>query len=152
MPDGQPISRMYELKISSLKRTFQSHPTEAEKHFEKEIAAVIADEARATFVKQRIFYITDQVGFIADFYFQKFKTVVEIDGSHHGEIAERDQWRSGLLKDHGGISVLRFSNKEILTNTSGVFNQVVRFLGEQEKATPSHRKYLRQVYSHFFDA
>ena len=59
--------------------------------------------------------------YIADFYCRKAKLVIEIDGSQHfmKDGAAHDYRRTVFMKQFG-ILVLRFMNKEILTNLSGV--------------------------------
>ncbi|MFA6949639.1 MAG: DUF559 domain-containing protein [Lentimicrobiaceae bacterium] len=53
---------------------------------------------------------------MADFYCYEKKLVVEVDGSVHdtSEAKERDEARTHEL-ENVGITVLRFSNEEILT-------------------------------------
>ncbi len=68
------------------------------------------------------FYRQYAIGqYIADFYCRKAKLVIELDGSQHfmeaGE--EHDQKRTGFMEKFG-IQVLRFTNKEILSNLYGV--------------------------------
>ncbi len=59
--------------------------------------------------------------YIADFYCRKAKLVIELDGSQHfmKDGAAHDCQRTAFMKQFG-IFVLRFMNKEILTNLSGV--------------------------------
>lgn len=59
--------------------------------------------------------------YIVDFFCFSSKLVVELDGSQHGtaEGKEYDFHRDEFLKAHG-LTVLRFSNKEFLTNQDGV--------------------------------
>lgn len=148
--DGEPISERY-IKIVEFRRgQLTRNPTKAEQHFEKHVASLIADETRTFYRSQKVFYIIDGFAFIADFYFPKFRTVVEIDGASHRktENIERDKWRDEVLFRTGKISVVRFTNKEVLSDIYGTFNRCVRFLSEREHATPSYRKILRRVYEH----
>lgn len=59
--------------------------------------------------------------YIADFYCRKAKLVIEFDGSQHfmKDGVAHDCRRTAFMKQFG-ILVLRFMNKEILTNLSGV--------------------------------
>lgn len=59
--------------------------------------------------------------YIADFYCRKAKLVIELDGSQHfmKDGVVHDCRRTAFMKQFG-ILVLRFMNKEILTNLSGV--------------------------------
>jgi len=63
--------------------------------------------------------------FIADFYCPKLKLVIEVDGSIH-EITENhdhDIGRSEFMNDFG-ISVIRFTNEQILNDLDGTVIQI----------------------------
>ncbi len=53
--------------------------------------------------------------YILDYYCHKLKLVIEVDGSIHyiDTVKENDQQRQTLL-EQDGLSVLRFSNKQVL--------------------------------------
>ncbi len=59
--------------------------------------------------------------YILDFYSAKAKLVLELDGGQHNtdEGIAKDKKRDTYLKEHG-LEVLRFSDIEVLQNTSGV--------------------------------
>jgi very-short-patch-repair endonuclease len=63
--------------------------------------------------------------FIADFYCPKLKLVIEVDGSIHeiSEYGEHDIGRSDILNDFG-ITVVRFTNDQVLNNLDGTINQI----------------------------
>jgi very-short-patch-repair endonuclease len=63
--------------------------------------------------------------FIADFYCPKLKLVIEVDGSIHGisEYGEHDIGRSDILNDFG-ITIVRFTNDQVLNNPDGTINQI----------------------------
>lgn len=147
--DGERISTKYQTDLNHFRRQLVKKQTPAEKFFEENIAKLVREEAQTYYIPQRIFYITDGVAFITDFYFKKFKVVVEVDGPRHfyGRDKERDEWRDRLLLDHAGVSVVRFSNNAVLKRRNDVFSQTVRFLATTKNATPSHQKFLRKVYS-----
>ena len=65
------------------------------------------------------------LSFIADFYCYEKKLVVEVDGSVHdtSEAKERDEARTHEL-ENVGITVLRFSNEEILTKIDEVLSEI----------------------------
>ena len=65
------------------------------------------------------------LSFIADFYCYEKKLVVEVDGSVHdmSEAKERDEARTHELENFG-ITVLRFSNEEILTKIDEVLSEI----------------------------
>ncbi len=59
--------------------------------------------------------------YILDFFSAKAKLVLELDGGQHNtdEGIVKDKKRDTYLKEHG-LEVLRFSDIEVLQNTSGV--------------------------------
>ena len=58
---------------------------------------------------------------IADFYCRQAKLVIELDGSQHFmEAGEAYDQRRTAYMERFGIQVLRFTNKEILSNLYGV--------------------------------
>lgn len=63
--------------------------------------------------------------YIVDFYCEKAKLVVEVDGSQHYEpegIAY-DQKRTEILEEHG-LQVIRFSNREVNREFRGVCEHI----------------------------
>jgi very-short-patch-repair endonuclease len=63
--------------------------------------------------------------FIVDFYCVKIKLVIEVDGNIH-EIPENkvyDIGRSQILNDFG-ITVIRYSNKQIITDIESTINEI----------------------------
>ena len=63
--------------------------------------------------------------FVVDFYCAKIKLVIEVDGSIH-EIPEyeaHDIGRSDMLDDFG-ITVIRFTNEQILEEIDSTINQI----------------------------
>ena len=64
--------------------------------------------------------------FITDFFCLEARLMIELDGSQHGEEAERraDQYRTKLL-EREGYRVLRFWNEEVLDNIDGVRETIV---------------------------
>ena len=68
-------------------------------------------------------------GYIADFYCAQPKLVIELDGSQHGETAaeQRDAARDAWLRQQG-ITVLRYTNRDIQENFEGVCGDVLRHL------------------------
>jgi len=61
--------------------------------------------------------------FIADFYCHAIKLVIEVDGGIHDteDNKDYDQNRTDELKNYG-ITVIRFSNEEVLKNSVDVKN------------------------------
>jgi very-short-patch-repair endonuclease len=63
--------------------------------------------------------------FVLDFYLPSHHLVVELDGAGHEEQRERDAERTAWLTAYG-YRVLRFGNEEVLSNLSGVLEQIRR--------------------------
>lgn len=76
-------------------------------------------------------------GYIADFYCPEYKLVIELDGDSHyqddsGNYDQaRDEFMQGL-----GLSVLRFSNRDITENLSGVLTVICASLGGGTPSRP----------------
>ncbi len=64
-------------------------------------------------------------GYIADFYCHEYKLVIELDGCQHfTEIGmKKDAQRTARLNELG-IHVLRFDNRQVLTETGAVLQMV----------------------------
>ena len=70
--------------------------------------------------------------FIMDFYCASAKLAIELDGSQHYEEAgmTRDAERTAFLEG-SGISVLRFSNTDVMKNLRGVCEQIDRVVKQR---------------------
>ena len=68
--------------------------------------------------------------YIVDFYVAETKTVIELDGLQHGEPehAEKDAVRDADLASWG-ITVLRYSNRDIKRNFTAVTEDILAHLG-----------------------
>jgi very-short-patch-repair endonuclease len=62
--------------------------------------------------------------YIVDFVCLEARLVVEIDGGQHSE-SKRDAVRDEWLRSQG-FTVLRFWNNDVLSNTSGVLEQIAQ--------------------------
>ena len=99
-------------KMVPLARELRRNMTREEKHLWYDFL----QKHPARFCRQKI------IGkYILDFYSASEKLAIEIDGSHHYKTDKlaKDSKRTYYLNEYG-ISVIRFSNKEIWTNFSGV--------------------------------
>ena len=72
--------------------------------------------------------------FIVDFFCNKLKLVIELDGYTHTfeEIAEKDALKQERLKEFG-ITVLRFCDEDVMKNTDGVLQVIRCFIVDYEK-------------------
>lgn len=110
----------YNKKLKSRSRELRSSMTDAE--------VVLWTKVRRKQLFGLHFYRQKPIGnYIVDFYCPKAQLVIEVDGGQHykPEGAFRDSVRDSFLK-HLGLSVLRFSNRDVLYNMDGVFATIVR--------------------------
>jgi very-short-patch-repair endonuclease len=68
-------------------------------------------------------------GYIADFYCPKAKLVIEVDGAQHFEsdALEYDRVREEYLRNIG-LTVLRFTNLDVMENIDGVVEVIVKYV------------------------
>ncbi|GAT64027.1 endonuclease domain-containing protein [Paludibacter jiangxiensis] len=74
--------------------------------------------------------------FVADFYCHKFKLVIEIDGGIHEYQQAYDDGRTAEL-EKWGLTVIRFTNEEVLNDIEKVVDSIKRYLGVAKLATPN---------------
>ena len=65
-------------------------------------------------------------GFIADFYCDELKLVVEIDGGIHEKQKDYDKERDKIIETHG-VKVVRFSNSDIVRYLDSVVNTILSY-------------------------
>ncbi|HEX2967284.1 MAG TPA: endonuclease domain-containing protein [Syntrophorhabdaceae bacterium] len=67
--------------------------------------------------------------YIVDFVCLQNKFIIELDGGQHAmpDHSSRDQERAHWLEKEG-YTIIRFWNNDVLTNTSGVLESLVRLL------------------------
>ncbi len=72
------------------------------------------------------------LNFIVDFYCAKARLVVELDGSQHfeQEHKKKDKVRDDALAALG-LYVLRFDNRQVLTETDSVVNVIYEVVGKR---------------------
>ncbi len=68
--------------------------------------------------------------YILDFYCHECKLVVELDGAIHDTVTNRqyDEARTLVLNEYN-ITVIRFTNKEVMNNVEKVLEKISEFLG-----------------------
>lgn len=80
-------------------------------------------------------FVTNPIiyGFIPDFYFHRARLVVEVDGSVHDlpHVKENDRRKDEVFKA-GGLTVLRFTNKEIMGNLGFVVKTICEKAGHKK--------------------
>ena len=79
--------------------------------------------------------------YIVDFYCAEKKTVIEIDGEqHYTEQGRKDDAERTAYLNSRRLTVLRYSNHEVKTNLSGVFNDIYSRL-KGDKVVPQDSKF-----------
>ena len=111
----------YNKKLVHIARVLRRNMTKEEKHIWYD------------FFKKLPFTVKRQhniENYIVDFYIPEKKIVIEIDGLQHTDIKEqrKDQIRDEQLA-LWGITVLRYSNKDINTNFNAVIDDLMVNLG-----------------------
>ena len=72
--------------------------------------------------------------YIADFFCNKLRLIIEIDGSTHDfdEVQQKDRNKQDFLNKLG-ITVLRFTNKEVMSSVFQVVQTIEDYISEFEK-------------------
>ena len=109
----------YDKKLTALARENRKNPTAAEIKMWNEVLRM-RHFSNYKFSRQKP--IAD---FIVDFYCAELRLVIEIDGDSHAEAVEYDAVRTAVL-NASGISVVRYTNDEILNNLEGIYDDLVR--------------------------
>ena len=114
----QYIYKNYNKKYTKLAKSLRKFMTKEEKHLWYDCLSIFPIK----------FYRQKQIGnFIVDFYCEKAKLVIELDGSQHynDEIKEYDIERTKYLKKYG-LQVIRFTNLDIKDNFDGVCDAITK--------------------------
>jgi very-short-patch-repair endonuclease len=82
-------------------------------------------------------------GYIVYFVCVERKLVVELDGGQHQERAEADALRTRFLESKG-YRVVRFWNDEVLSNTHGVLEVILKAIEDRPSPLPSPRSGARE--------
>ena len=112
----------FDRKLKPLARTLRTNMTDAEK--------LVWSKIRRKHIGNLHFYRQKNIGhYIVDFYCPKGKLIIEVDGGQHYEREgmKKDQERERYL--HGlGLTVLRFSDIDVLKNIDGVGERIQEYL------------------------
>ena len=111
----------YDPKLTTLARANRKNPTPTEQKIWQEVLRH-RQLAAYKFLRQKPI---DR--FIVDFYCAKLNLVIEIDGDSHAEDPGYDIERTQILRSYG-LTVIRYSNRDVLHNISGVYDDLVRQL------------------------
>jgi very-short-patch-repair endonuclease len=108
----------YNKDIKQLSRNLRSNMTDAE--------MLLWSRLRGKQLKGLQFYRQKIIdNYIADFYCPKARLIIEVDGGQHYDIegSEKDRGRDDYMAKTG-ITVLRFSNSEVLGNIEAVLELI----------------------------
>ena len=113
-------------KLLSIARILRRNMTRQEKHLWYDFLR----RYPVKIYKQRIID-----NFVVDFYCHSARLVIELDGSQHytSQGKAHDEARTEILEKYG-ISVLRFSNKDVDDNFNGVCLMIDKVINERVEA------------------
>lgn len=69
--------------------------------------------------------------YIVDFYCHKLQLVIEVDGRSHDDQIQYDNIRTEYLESLG-LSVIRFSNLDVMQNLDGVYEALLSYINDVE--------------------
>jgi very-short-patch-repair endonuclease len=127
----RPREHPYSPHLKESSKELRGQPTPAEKKFWNSLRKMPLYET-TVFNRQK------PIGnYIADFYCHRFQLVIEIDGNSHGsEFAQnKDSKRTEFLESQG-LTVLRFTNREVEDNVEAVMVKVEAFIGKEKGKSP----------------
>ena len=107
----------YNKNLTALARENRKHPTLAESKLWY-LLLRMKNFSGYKFTRQKPI-----ANFIVDFYSAELHLVLEIDGDSHAESISYDLQRTQVLNELG-ISVIRYSNDEVLNNLDGVYDDL----------------------------
>jgi very-short-patch-repair endonuclease len=101
-------------------KSLRAQMTEAEKHLWEELK-------KESLTKYRFRRQHPIQNFIVDFYSHNLKLIIEVDGEYHNtpQQIKQDQEKTDVL-EFNGLNVLRFTNKEVLNDTTRVLEEINR--------------------------
>ena len=108
----------YNKKLTALAQENRKNPTAAETKMWFQVLRMRHFE-NLKFIRQK------PIGnYIVDFYCAELRLAIEIDGDSHAVAIEYDAARTAALKAQG-ITVIRYTNDEVLNNLDGVYDDLV---------------------------
>jgi very-short-patch-repair endonuclease len=110
---------LYNRNLKQFSRTLRKNSTDAEIRLWSKLK--LRQLNGLQFYRQRII-----VNYIVDFFCPKAKLIIEVDGGRHyfGKTHDADLKRDAYLKNLG-FKVLRFSDRDVLTNIEGVVENIL---------------------------
>jgi very-short-patch-repair endonuclease len=110
--------QLYNPKLKHLSQELRKNMTDAEK--------LLWSKLRMKQLKGLMFSRQKPIGgYIADFYCHKAKLVIEVDGGQHfsSDTIDYDRIRDEFISSLG-LTVLRFTNTDVLQNIDGVIEVI----------------------------
>lgn len=119
---------------AALKRVYQrrlrENPTKAELYLWE---ALKDSQLGEKFTQQAIV-----AGFIPDFWCNRLRLIVEVDGSIHASRKDYDQWRDAIITRHR-VLILRFSNEQVFENRAYCIERIKEAI-KQRRNRPSVKR------------
>jgi very-short-patch-repair endonuclease len=109
----------YNKNLTALARENRKNPTAAEIKMWNEVLRM------RQFVHYKFLRQKPIANFIVDFYCSELQLVIEIDGDTHGATITYDHDRTKLLNARG-LTVIRYTNEDVLKNIAGVYDDLMR--------------------------
>lgn len=143
LADGKEISPEYVKHVFNQRNNLAGNPTRSEKAFDKQVLPHL-NRLQLNIRPQSVFFVADQVSFIADYEIKGLKCVIEIDGSSHRnkKAREYDSWRDGILKQIG-YQTIRISNELVERHPDKALETIITAI--DSTVNPSNRIYKKLV-------
>jgi len=91
-------------------------------------------------------------GYILDFYSPEYRLGIEADGGGHylDKGRQRDELRTRALNKLG-VEIVRFSDRDILTNIEGIYERIKKVIEEKKNNSPHLHPWGEEI-KRFFQA
>ncbi|MGC2064168.1 MAG: endonuclease domain-containing protein [Thermodesulfovibrionales bacterium] len=116
----------YNKALTELARKNRRNPSKAENRIWNDVLRM-RNFSQHKFLRQKPI-----AGYIVDFYCAELCLVIEIDGDSHAETIEYDAERTKVLNALG-LSVVRYSNYDVLENIEGVCKDLLSQIQGQQQ-------------------
>lgn len=116
----------YNKNLTALARENRKNPAKAESKMWNDVLSM-RRFSEFKFLRQK-----PLAGYIVDFYCSELRLVIEIDGDSHADTIEYDAERT-LMLNALGLTVIRYTNDEVLSNIEGVFENLIRRVWREEE-------------------
>lgn len=130
-PKKRPRELPYSPHLKEKSKELRGQPTPAEKRFWNSLR-------KMPFYETTVFNRQKPIGnYIVDFYCHRLRLVIEIDGDSHGQTQSqnKDSRRTEFLESQG-LTVLRFTNQEVIENVEAVMVKIEEFIEKGKGKSP----------------